>query len=134
MKRYGAKASPLEQSYVQVYCDASFGSNEDQSSQLWNLNSLTDYANNIRLLSFCTAKSLRVVHSIVAGEVFLFSSAFDQAIVSRNYLQHKLGKSIRLCMYLDSKPLIDVMIRAAYTTEKRLTVEIMAVRKPINDT
>ena len=118
--------------HIRVYSDASFASNEDNSSQLGYIIMLADRNDNVHVLSYCSKKSKRIVRSIMAGEVFAFSAAFDQAYVIRHDIQRILGIEIGITMYTDSKQLFDVITRAAHTTEKRLMVEIMAAREAYN--
>ena len=122
----------IERLHTRVYSDGSFASNEDNSSQLRYIILLADKYNNVHVLSYCSKKSKRIVRSIMAGEVFAFSAAFDQADVIRNDLQFILNTAIGLTMNTDSKQLFGVITRVAHTTEKRLMVEIMAAKEACN--
>ncbi|OSX76619.1 hypothetical protein BU14_0183s0011 [Porphyra umbilicalis] len=74
----------------------------------------------------------RVVHSIMAGEVYAFSAAFDEAFVIRYDLERLYRRRIPLNMFTDSKQLFDVVTKASHPTEKRLLVDIAAARQAYN--
>ena len=65
--------------HISVYSDASFASNEDNSSELGYIIILADRNDDVHVLSYCSKNSKRLIRSIMAGEVFAFSAAFDQA-------------------------------------------------------
>ena len=118
--------------HIRVYSHASLASNADNSLQLGCLKFLCDNKNDCHILSYCSQKSKRIVRSIMAGEVFVFSAAFDQAFVIRHDIQLILGTPIPLMMFTDSKQLFNVISRTSLTTEKRLMDEIMAAREAYN--
>ena len=115
--------------HFRVHSDFSFASNDDGSSQLGYIILLCDEINKCYVLSYCCKKSKRIVRSIMAGEIFAFSAAFDQDFVIRHDLEAILNQKISLTMFTDSEQLFDVLTTAAHTTEKRLMVEIMAARE-----
>jgi hypothetical protein len=65
----------------------------------------------------------------MAAEVMAFADAFDASYSIKNDLQTMLRQSIPLLIMTDSRPLFDVIIRARYTTEKRLMVDLAAARQ-----
>lgn len=69
----------------------------------------------------------------MAAEALAFADAFDQAYILKHDLQRILGQEIPLFMLTDSKLLFDVITGNRYTTEKRLMVDIAAVREAYND-
>ena len=86
----------------------------------------SDKYNHVHELSYCSKKPKRIVRSTMAGEIFVFSAAFDKALVIRYNLQLILRIEIGLRICTDSKQLFDSIMRGAHTTGKRLLVEIMA--------
>ena len=82
--------------HIRVYSDASFASNEDNISQLGYIIMLADRNDNVHALSYCSEKSKRIVRSIMAGEVFAFSAAFDQAYVIRHGIKRILEVKIEI--------------------------------------
>eukprot|EP00171_Calliarthron_tuberculosum_P004827 IDg4827t1 len=77
-------------------------------------------------------KSRRVVRSIMAAETYAFTNAFDQTFVLKHDMEKMLHKTIPLKMFTDSKQLFDVITKASYPTEKRLMIDILAVREAYN--
>lgn len=133
-KSFTLKYRPMDSTtlHMRVYSDASFASNDDNSSQLGYIVLLADKQNNCHVLAYSSKKSKRVVRSIMAGEVFAFSAAFDHAFVIQHDLRRILKHPIGMKMFTDSKQLFDVITRASHTTEKRLMVEITAARESYN--
>ena len=68
----------------------------------------------------------------MAGELFAFYTAFDQAFVIRHDIQLIIVLPIPQMMFTDSKQLCDVITRATKTTRKRLMVEILATIEAYN--
>ncbi len=63
-------------------------------------------------------KVQRVVRSIMAGEIYAFSSAFDHAYIIKHDLERILGCQIPLSMFTDSKQIFDVITRASRTQRR----------------
>lgn len=97
-----------------------------------NIILLADKTNASHVLAYSSKKSKRVVRSIMAGEIFAFTIAFDNAFVSRHNIERAIGKPIGLAMFIDSKQLFDAISTASHTTEKRLMVETSAAREAYN--
>lgn len=78
--------------HLRVYSDSSFANNCDQSSQIGYVIMLCDESGQAHVLSFVSRKCRRVVRSVMAGEVYAFSAAFDEVV------RHSLrpGAAIRL--------------------------------------
>eukprot|EP00170_Pyropia_yezoensis_P001479 contig_6504_g1483 len=118
---------------LKVYADASFASNDDGSSQLGYLILLCDDRGACHVLSYSSKKSRRVVRSIMAGEVYAFANAFDEALVIKYDLERIYHKHIPLIMLTDSKQLFDVITRTSHPTEKRLMIDVAAAREAYNN-
>jgi len=86
-----------------VYVDASFASNDNGSSQLGSRILLCDSSGACRVLLYTSAKSRRVVRSIMAGEVYAFAKAFDEAFVIKHDLERIHHQHMPLIMLTDSK-------------------------------
>jgi len=117
---------------VRAYADASYATNADGSSQVGFIILLCDSSGQAHILSYSSRKCRRVVHSIMAGEVYAFSAAFDEAFVIRYDLERLYRRRIPLNMFTDSKQLFDVVTKASHPTEKRLLVDIAAARQAYN--
>jgi len=117
---------------VRAYADASYATNSDGSSQIGYLILLCDGSGRAHILSDASRKCRRVVHSIMAGEVYAFSAAFDEAFVIRYDLERIYRQRIPLNLFTDSKQLFDVVTKASHPTEKRLMVDVAAARQAYN--
>lgn len=118
---------------LKVYADASFASNDDGSSQLGYIILLCDDRGACHVLSYSSKKSRRVVRSIMAGEVYAFANAFDEAFVIKHDLERIYHQHVPLIMLTDSKQLFDVITRASHPTEKRLMIDVAAAREAYNN-
>lgn len=125
---------PLDRTtlHLRVYADASFASNDDNSSQLGFVILLCDAVDRCHVLAYSSKKSRRVVRSIMAGEVYAFANAFDEAFIIKYDLERLYKQPVPLTMLTDSKQLFDVITRASHTTEKRLMIDIAAAREAYN--
>lgn len=114
---------------LHVYADASFATNKDQSSQIGYIILLCDASGRIHVLAFTSRKSKRVVRSIMAGEVYAFSAALDEAYITRYDLESLYEQHIPITVHTDSKQLFDVVTRGSHPTEKRLMIDVAAARQ-----
>lgn len=94
---------------LKVYADASFASSDDGSSQLGYLIWLSDDRGACHVLSYSSKKSILVVRSIMAGEVYAFANALDEAYVIKHDLDRIYRQHVPLVMWTDSKQLFDVI-------------------------
>lgn len=117
---------------LRVYADSAFANNKDQSSQMGYVVLLCDGTGQAHVLSYVSRKCKRVVRSIMAGEVYAFSTAFDEAYVIRYDLEQLYGCHVPLVMFTDSKQLFDVVTKASHSSEKRLMIDIAAAREAYN--
>eukprot|EP00168_Porphyra_purpurea_P016741 TRINITY_DN552_c0_g1_i1.p1 TRINITY_DN552_c0_g1~~TRINITY_DN552_c0_g1_i1.p1 ORF type:complete len:862 (-),score=144.43 TRINITY_DN552_c0_g1_i1:471-2858(-) len=117
---------------LHAYSDASFATSLDKSSQVGFIILLCDASGRAHVLSFRSKKSRRVVQSIMAGEVYAFSAAFDEAYTLRYDLEQLYGRPIPISVFTDSKQLFDVVTKASHPTEKRLLIDIAAARQSYN--
>eukprot|EP00170_Pyropia_yezoensis_P000148 contig_1145_g149 len=93
---------------------------------------LCDESGQTHVLSFASRKCRQVMRSVMAGEVYAFSAAFDEEFVIRYDLEQLYGCHIPLSLFTDSKKLFDVVTKASHPTEKRLMVDIAAAREAYN--
>ena len=85
------------------------------------------------VIHFSSHKSRRVTRSSMAAETLAFVDGFDNAFILRHDLQRMLGKGVPLLMLTDAKALFDVIIGSKYTPEKRLMVDLAAIREAYNE-
>jgi hypothetical protein len=114
---------------IVVYTDSSFANNDDLSTQIRHIAVLADGSESCCVLSYSSRKSRRVVRSSLAGETLAMSEGFDTAFILRHDLQEMTGLDIQLLIMTDSKSLFDIITRRQHTTEKRLMVDIAAIRE-----
>lgn len=93
---------------------------------------LADASNRCPVLSYASKKSRRVVRSIMAGEIYAFADAFDEAFIIKYDLERIHRQYLPLVMLTDSKQMFDVITRASHTTEKRLMIDVAAAREACN--
>ena len=114
---------------LEVYSDASFANNEDNSSQIGHIILLSDCDNNCSILHYSSSKAKRICRSTIATETMAFAEAFDSAFILKYDIEKAMGRKIPLLMLTDSQALFDVLTRAKYTSEKRLMIDIEAARQ-----
>lgn len=126
-----------------VFVDGSFANNKDFSSQLGYEIVLaiedSDYHENNtftiigNIVHWSSTKSKRVTRSVLASEVYGMVSGVDMAIVLGTTLQiitTRLGlPPIPLIVCTDSYSLYECLVKLGTTKEKRLMIDIMALRQ-----
>jgi len=123
--------APLDKEtlHLRVYANASFASNDDLSSQMRYIVLLCDGHSRCHVMTYSSRKSIRVVKSIMAGEVYAFADAFDAACVIKHDLERMDDEHLPLVMLKDSKQMFDAITRASHTTGKRLMIDVAAARE-----
>lgn len=114
---------------LRVYTDASFVTNDGLASQLGIVLLLCDFGDNAHIIDYRSNKTRKVVRSTMGGEVAAFMEGFNHPFSFARDLQAVLGRIVLVYMYTDPKQLFDASTRGNQTTERRLMVEIMAVRQ-----
>lgn len=123
------KKLDLQTLHIKVYSDAAFANNTDLSSQLGFIILLCDKHNNCNVINFSSHKSRRIVRSVLGGKVYAFADSFDASYTIKRDLEAMLNRPVRLKMFTDSKSLFDIITNCSGTTEKRLLIDIKAVRE-----
>ncbi|KAM4062780.1 hypothetical protein HRG_007600 [Hirsutella rhossiliensis] len=130
----------LEAAKVFVFTDGSFANNKDLSSQIGFViiiatetksdESFTIHGN---LIHWSSTKCKRVTRSVLASEIYGLASGFDLAYViteTINQITNRLGlPQIPLVVCTDSYSLYECLVKLGTTTEKRLMIDIMALRQ-----
>jgi hypothetical protein len=112
-----------------VFTDASFANNKDFTSQIGYIITLADKDNNANIIHWSSTKCKRVTRSILASELYGMASGFDMAVAVKTTFEGILDMKIPLVICTDSKSLYECMIKLGTTQEKRLMVDIMALRE-----
>jgi Reverse transcriptase (RNA-dependent DNA polymerase) len=117
---------------LKVYADSSFANNDDFTSQLGYIVLLTDKTDRCNIIHYSSHKSRRVTRSVLGGEVYAFADAFDFAFTLKHDLQVMLRQAVPLTILTDSKSLFDVITKSSTISERRLMIDITAVRNAYN--
>jgi hypothetical protein len=90
---------------------------------------LMDKFERFAIIKFRSGKCLRVTHSAMAAETCAFAEAFDAAFVLKHSLEKLLKRQIRLQLLTDSKQLFDAISHSTQTKEKRILIDIAALKQ-----
>lgn len=115
--------------YVAFYGDASLASNHDLSSQIGGIVCLRDAKESGFFLSWFSKNILRVVTSILAGELIAAVTAFDLAFALRHALTAITGRHLELYLYTDSYRMFSTITRFESIREKRLLIDLSVLRQ-----
>lgn len=119
----------METVSIAACADASFASNWDLSSQLGYIVLLTDATKKCSILHWSSSKSHRVTRSALGSEVYAFCEGMDIGLAFQFALEAIIGRRIDVNMFTDSKSLLDTITRLSQASEKRLLIDIAAVRE-----
>lgn len=109
----GLEFRPLdkETTHLCVYADASFASYLDMSSQLGYITFPCDASDQCHIIEYASKHSCRVVRSIISGDMYAFTDAFDAAFRIAKDMSEMLNTSVKVKMFTDSKQVLDVITR-----------------------
>ncbi|KJZ68526.1 hypothetical protein HIM_12081 [Hirsutella minnesotensis 3608] len=130
----------LSTAKLMVFTDGSFANNKDLSSQLGFVIVLANEERSpagftIRgnVLHWSSTKSKRVTRSVLASEIYGMVQGFDMAIVIATTLQAIVKQldlpPTPLIVCTDSYSLYECLVKLGTTKEKRLMIDIMALRQ-----
>ncbi|KJZ69915.1 hypothetical protein HIM_10700 [Hirsutella minnesotensis 3608] len=124
-----------------IFTDGSFANNKDLSSQLGYVIVLaneTDHKEkefriNGNIIHWSSTKCKRITRSVLASEIYGMVNGFDIGIsvsTTLKMITDRLGlPSIPLIVCTDSYSLYECLIKLGTTKEKRLMIDIMALRQ-----
>ncbi|KAF2022611.1 hypothetical protein EK21DRAFT_105692 [Setomelanomma holmii] len=131
----------LTEAKLMVFVDGSFANNKDLSSQigfvLTLVNESTDTNNTFTIrgnvIHYSSTKCKRVTRSVLASEIYGMVNGFDIGIAIATTLRmitERLGlPEIPLVICTDSYSLYECLVKLGTTKEKRLMIDIMALRQ-----
>ena len=131
----------LNQAKMFVFVDGSFANNKDFSSQLGHeiILATEDHGDQGvftitgNLIHWSSTKSKRVTRSTLASEVYGMVGGVDMAIVLGSTLKMITDRlnlpDIPLIVCTDSHSLYECLVKLGTTKEKRLMIDIMALRQ-----
>ena len=114
---------------IVVFTDVSFGNGADLSSQLGFIIVVTDASGNANVTHYGTHNSRRVTRSVMEAELLVLVNGFDNAFVAKYSLGEMLGSNIPLDVLFDSRTTFKCVPKHAPTMEKRLQIDINALRQ-----
>lgn len=114
---------------IVVLTDAALANNDDLSSQIGYVMAIQDASENVNLIEYSSGKCRRVTHSSLAGEIMAFSAGFDAGIILKHDLQLIMKQLIPLYMMTDSRGLFGMVTRNSYSAERRLMIDMAAIRQ-----
>jgi len=121
--------------------DASFANNKDMSSQMGYVIILgneiisTDGSFKIRgnIVHWSSIKCKRITRSVLASEIYAMAHGVDIAIAIRGTIDMIMERlslpKVPIVVCTDSRSLYDCLVKLGTTKEKRLMIDIMALRE-----
>jgi hypothetical protein len=141
-KSRGIKYIPIDLATAKLYVfvDGSFANNKDLSSQLGYLIVIANESANEdsfdiqgNLLDFRSVKSQRVTRSVLASEVYGMTAGVDMAYAIGTTIKMVTQQldlpTIPTIVCTDSYSLYECLVKLGTTKEKRLMIDIMAIRQ-----
>jgi hypothetical protein len=110
------------------YSDGSFGTNADHTSQLGYLIMLMETAKNAHILTWFIRKSARVTVGVLMAETLAVVATVDKDYAVRMQLA-KMGIEVELELLTDSKQLYSTLEGHGSVQERRLMLDIAALRQ-----
>lgn len=115
--------------HLRIYADGSFANNTDSTSQLGFVVWLWDDEDKANLLQYSSHTTRRVVRSVLGRELMAFAEGMDYELAVREDIERITGWELKFKMFTDSKSVFDVITLNTTTSEKRLMVDIRAIRE-----
>ncbi|KHJ31172.1 hypothetical protein EV44_g4110 [Erysiphe necator] len=121
-----------------VFTDGSFANNkENMTSQIGYVICLADDKNRANIVHWSSTKCKRITRSVLASELYAMVVGFDMVTIIKSTLEKvinllsisKSSSSIPLILCTDSRSLYECLSKLGTTTEKRLMIDIMALRQ-----
>jgi len=130
----------LREAKLMVFVDGSFANNKDLSSQLGFVLMLVNESTSANtftiqgnVIHYSSTKCKRVTRSVLASEIYGMVNGFDIGIAVATTLTmatERLGlPPIPLVICTDSYSLYECLVKLGTTKEKRLMIDIMALRQ-----
>ena len=115
--------------HLLVFSDGSFACNDDLSSQSGFILLLADKTGSANILHCSSAKTKRIVRSVLGAETLGLSSAADMAVSVMLDIDDMMGKRLELHMLTDSETLFSVLVKSTTTIELRLMIDIASAKQ-----
>jgi hypothetical protein len=112
-----------------TFTDASFANNKDHSSQIGYVIVLADNSNNCNIVHWSSVKCKRVTRSVIASELYAMAHGFDTTCALKDTLDKITQRQTPIVICIDSFSLYECLVKLGTTYEKRLMIDIMAIRQ-----
>ena len=123
-----------------AFVDASFANNKDMSSQIGYVIVLGNETTNKTGFTICgniihwsSLKCKRMTRSVLASEIYAMAHGVDIAIAIRSTLNVIMDRlslpHVPIVVCTDSLSLYECLVKLGTTKEKRLMIDIMAIRE-----
>jgi hypothetical protein len=106
-----------------------FANNKDYSSQIGYIIVLADDNNNCNIIHWLSVKCKRVTRSVIASELYAMSHGFDTTCALKDTLDKITQHQTLIVICIDSFLLYECLVKLGTTYEKRLMIDIMAIRQ-----
>ena len=114
-----------------IFTDASFGNLEDGGSQGSYLIFLVDNENRCNILSWQSKRLCRIARSSLTAETLAINDGIDAAIQIQVLLKETFQSDIPIYVFTNNKSLHDSMNSNKYVQNKRLRIEMNAVKETV---
>lgn len=119
----------MDTARIVLLTDASFANARDLKSQLGYLILVVDDDGNCNVLHYGSNRCRRVARSVMAAELFALVLGYDYAYVVRTLMEEMTGLNLKMEALVDSKTVFDVIAKYSQTGEKRLQIDVNALRQ-----
>lgn len=119
----------LESTRLNLITEASFENSENAKSQLVYVILMVDQFEWANIVDYGSFKSKRVARSVLEAEMHGLTLGLDYAYVINTLLAEILNRTVTREDLVDNKTLFNVVSKHASTTERRLHIDIIAIRE-----
>ena len=116
---------------IVTYSDAAHANLPDGASSTAGYITFLADGTHSSVISWRSSKIKRIVRSSTAAESLALSDALDDALYLREVFAELLGKTLQIFAYIDNKNLHSVIHSTTAITEKRLRIEVAAIKEMI---
>lgn len=119
----------LNTARIVLMTDASFANAKGFRTQLGYLILLADDEGRCNIIHYGSNRCKRIARSVMAAEIQALVLGFDFAFVIRDMVEELTRRSVPIEAIIDSKTMFNVIARDGQTTERRLQIDIFALRQ-----
>ena len=118
-----------------TFSDASYGNLADGGSQGGHIIFICNNSNKVIPLQWQSKRIRRIARSTMAAECLAMVDAVDAAFLIKSLLEELLlcQNSIKIVSIIDNKSLFDALYSTKTIEDKRLSVDVAAVREKLNN-